>query len=90
MKFGHLTLFRLSNAWRKLSVNSCWIRCRRAAYLGDVYPFRRRCVDVRPNPKPRPYLYLWGGVWIVLLHLVTPPALRLGRGGVLCRLLCCC
>ena len=59
-------------------------------YLGDVYPFRRRCVDVRPNPKPRPYLYLWGGVWIVLLHLVTPPALRLGRGGVLCRLLCCC
>ena len=50
--------------------------------LGGVYPVCRRCVDGRPSPKPRPYLYLWGGVWVVILHLVPSPALLLGRGGV--------
>ena len=54
--------------------------------MGDVYPVHRRCVDGRHNPKPWPYLHLWGGVWIFLLHLVTPMDLRLGRGGVDCRL----
>ena len=29
-KFVHLTLFRLSNVWWKLSLNSCWIKQRRA------------------------------------------------------------
>ena len=58
-------------------------------YLGDVDPFRRRCINVRPNPKPRTYLHLWGGLWILLLNLVTPLDLRLGCGGVPCRLLCC-
>ena len=37
--------------------------------------------------KPRTYLYMWGGVWIVLLRLVPPPSLRLGCGGVPYRLL---
>ena len=40
--------------------------------LGYVYPFFCRCFDGRPNPKPRPYLHLWVGVWIFLLRLVTP------------------
>ena len=57
-------------------------------YLGDFYPILRRCVDGSPDPKPRPYLHLWGGVWIVLLHMVTPLALRLEHGGVLFRRWC--
>ena len=39
--------------------------------LGVVYPFRHQCVDGCPNPKPQTYLHLWGGVWIMLLYLVT-------------------
>ena len=49
--------------------------------LGDVcpvHPVFRLCFDGRPNPKTRPYLNLWGGVWIVILYLVTPPDLCLG------------
>ena len=57
-------------------------------HLGDVFTVCRSCVYGRTNPKPQPYLHLWDGVLIVLLHLVTPPALRLGRGGVACRLGC--
>ena len=59
-------------------------------YMGNVCAVCRRCIDSLPNPKPRPYLYLWGGLWIVLLHLDIPPYLRLGRGGVACCLGCCC
>ena len=61
--------------------------------LGDVcpvYPVFRLCVDGRPNPKTRTYLNLWGGVWIVLLYLVTPPYLCLGLGGVAFHLGCRC
>ena len=58
--------------------------------LGGAFPVCRRCVYGRPNHKPQPYLHLWGGVFIVLLHLVTPTSLHLGRGGVACRLGCHC
>ena len=57
-------------------------------YLGNIHPFLRRRVNCSPNPKPPPYLHLWGGVWIVLLHLVHPMSLGLGCGGVPCRLCC--
>ena len=36
-------------------------------HMGDVCPVCRRCIYGRPNPKPRTYLHLWGGVWVVLL-----------------------
>ena len=53
-------------------------------YLGYVYPDRRGLVDHSPNPKTRTYLHLWGGVGVVLLCLISPAALYLGRGGGAC------
>ena len=50
--------------------------------LGYFYPVCQLCADGRPNPKPRPYFNLAGGVWVMLLHLVPSPALLLGCGGV--------
>ena len=52
--------------------------------LGDFDPVRRRRVDSIPNPKPWPYLHLWGGVRVVILCLI-PTDIRLGRGGGACR-----
>ena len=40
-------------------------------HLGDIDPIRRRRVNGSPNPKPWPYLHLWGGVWVVLLRLIS-------------------
>ena len=58
--------------------------------LGNTHPFRRRCINFRPNPKPLTYLHLWGRMRIVFLHLVPPLDLRLGLGGVPCCLWRCC
>ena len=56
-------------------------------YIGYFDLVRRHCVDRSPNPKPQPYLHLWGGVEVLFLCLISPPALRLGRGsGACCRL----
>ena len=57
--------------------------------LGYAYPVRCCRVNISPNPKPWPYLHLWGGAGVVLLRLNSPPALRLKRGGGACRRLCC-
>ena len=57
--------------------------------LGFFDPDRRHLVDSSPNPKPQPYLHMWGGVGAVLLCRI-PPDLRLGSGGGACRRLGCC
>ena len=56
--------------------------------LRDVYPICHHCINGRQNTKPRPYLHLWGRVWVVLMPLVPYTALRLGHGSVTCRLGC--
>ena len=57
--------------------------------LVDVNPDCCCLVDSSPNPIPRTYLYLLGGVVAVLLCLITTD-LRLGSGGgACCRMGCC-
>ena len=51
-------------------------------------PVRRRRVNSSPNPKPRTYLNLRGGMGVVLLGLISSPALHLGRGVGALRQLC--
>ena len=50
--------------------------------LGDVDLTCRLLGDRNPNPKPLPYLHLWGWVRVVFLCLISPAALRLGVGVV--------
>ena len=56
--------------------------------LGDVDPDCFHLVNISPNPKPRPYLHLWGRVGVVFLYLI-PPDLHLGRGAGACHQLVC-
>ena len=63
-----------------------------AAVVRLVYvdPICLHLVDCSPNPKPRPYLHLWGGVGVLLLCLISPANLRLCcGGGAFLRLGCC-
>ena len=58
-------------------------------HLGDVEDTYCCRIDRSPNPKPRPYLHLWGGVGVVFLCLI-PPDLRLEHGGGASRHMWCC
>ena len=54
-----------------------------------VDPVRRRRVNLSPNPIPLTYLILRGWMGVVVLRLISSPALHLGRGGGNLRQMCC-
>ena len=56
----------------------------------DIDPVCRCLVYCRLDPEPQTYMYLRGGVGVLLLPLVSTAALRLGSWGGACRWQRCC
>ena len=55
-----------------------------------IDPVLRCLIYLCLDPEPRTYLYLRGGVGVLIRILVSPAALRLGSwGGACCRRGCC-